>query len=150
MPGRNVLAAVAGWCVSLVSACGLFLLLYRVLPHKRQGWLQALPGAVLATLLLLVILQVFPLYLTFFGQGFEVYAAFGIVLLLMFWLYLLGLVLVLGAELNAFLEEPGRAAALAETTARAEVGDVDEQRTAGLIRTRATGSGQPGSTEIGE
>jgi uncharacterized BrkB/YihY/UPF0761 family membrane protein len=128
----------------------LFVLLYRVLPNKRQAWPRALPGALLATALLLVILQVFPLYLTFFGQGFEVYAVFGIFLLLMFWLYLLGLVLVLGAELNAFLEEPGRATALAETTARAEVGDVDEQRTAGQIQTRATGTGQSGGTEIGE
>ena len=150
VPGRNVLGALAGWLVSLVSTGTLFLLLYRVLPHKPQRWLQALPGALLATVLLLVILQLFPLYLTFFGQGFEVYAVFGIFLLLMFWLYLLGLVLVLGAELNAFLEEPGRAAALAQTTARAEVGDVEEQRTTGLIQTRATGTGQPDATELRE
>jgi membrane protein len=150
VPARNVLGAIVGWLVSLVSTGALFLLLYRVLPHKPQRWRQALPGALLATVLLLIILQVFPLYLTIFGQGFEVYAAFGIFLLLMFWLYLLGLALVLGAELNAFLEEPGRAAALAETTARAEVGDVDEQRTTRLIQTRATGTGQPGSTEIRE
>ena len=148
VPGRSVLGAIAGWLVSLISTAALFLVVYRVLPHKPQRWAQAVPGALLATVLFLVILQLFPLYLALFGQGFEVYAVFGIFLLLMFWLYLLGLVLVLGAELNAFLEEPGRAAALAQTTARAEVGEVEEQRTSsGLIETRATGTGQPDSDE---
>ena len=144
LPGRTLLGAGIGWLVSLASAAALFLLLYRVLPHKPQGWRQALPGALVATILLLVILQVFPLYLRFFGQGFEVYAAFGIFLVLMFWLYLLGLVLVLGAELNAFLEQPGRATALAQTTARAEIGQVEVQRSTGLIETRASGTGQTG------
>jgi uncharacterized BrkB/YihY/UPF0761 family membrane protein len=65
---------------------------------------QVLPGALLAAALFFVLLQVFPLYTTLFGQGFATYAAFGVFLLLMFWTYLLGIVLVLGAELNAFLE----------------------------------------------
>jgi uncharacterized BrkB/YihY/UPF0761 family membrane protein len=34
------------------------------------------------------------------------YAVFGVFLLLLFWSYVTGLVLVLGAELNAFLEDP--------------------------------------------
>jgi hypothetical protein len=45
-----------------------------------------------------------PLYLSLFGQGFEAYAAFGVFLILMFWLYLLGWVIVIGVEINAFLE----------------------------------------------
>lgn len=147
--GAALLGAAIGGLVSLASAASLFLLLYRVLPHKRQTWRQALPGALVATVLLLVILQVFPLYLRFFGRGLEVYAVFGIFLVLMFWLYLLGLVLVLGAEINAFLEEPGRAAALAQTTAHAESGQVEVQRASGLIRTSATGTGQPGAGDAG-
>jgi uncharacterized BrkB/YihY/UPF0761 family membrane protein len=51
-------------------------------------------------------LHLFPFYLSLFGQGFEAYAAFGVFLILMLWLYLLGLVLVMGVELNAFLERP--------------------------------------------
>ncbi|MBV9544494.1 MAG: YihY/virulence factor BrkB family protein [Chloroflexi bacterium] len=144
LPGQNPIGAVVGWVVSLASIATMFLLLYRVLPHKRQSWREAVPGALVATVLLLLILQIFPLYLTLFGQGFEVYAVFGMFLVLMLWLFLLGLVLVLGVELNAFLEEPGRAAAVAQTTARAEVGQVEVERSSELIETRASGTGQPG------
>ena len=40
-----------------------------------------------------------------------------------FYLYLLGFVFVIGAELNAFLQEPARAVALAESVARARRGE---------------------------
>jgi hypothetical protein len=65
----------------------------------------------------------------------------------MFWVYLLGIVLVLGAELNAFLEEPGRSTALAETKAKAEKGQVATQQAAGGVLTVAAGSAAPGGNE---
>jgi membrane protein len=114
VPVGPVLGRVVGWSMSIVSAIVMFLLLYKILPNKPQGWTQALPGALLATVLFFLILQLFPLYLALFGKGFQAYAAFGVFLLLMFWMYLLGIVLVLGAELNAFLEEPDRSTAIAK------------------------------------
>lgn len=140
LPVGPVLGRLIGWAISLVSAVLMFLLLYKVLPNKPQSWKQALPGAGAATVLFFIILQVFPLYLAVFGKGFQAYAAFGVFLLLMFWLYLLGLILVIGAELNAFLEDPGRSAALAETTMRAEKGDVAMRQKGGEVEALATGS----------
>jgi hypothetical protein len=61
--------------------------------------------------------------------------------------YLLGIVLVLGAELNAFLEEPGRSTALAETKARAEKGQVATQQTGAGVQTEATGTATAGGQE---
>jgi membrane protein len=103
-PGLGVPGQLVGYAVSLLSAFVTFLLLYTVLPNKPLSVGQALPGAALGAALFFVILQVFPLYTAIFGQGFQTYAVFGTFLLLMFWTYLLGLVLVLGVELNAFLE----------------------------------------------
>jgi membrane protein len=141
VPIGPVLGRAVGWTVSILSAVVLFLLLYKILPNRADGWRQTLPGALLATVLFFVILQVFPLYLAIFGRGFQAYAAFGVFLLLMFWVYLLGMVLVLGAELNAFLAEPGRATAMAETKARAEKGQVATQQGAGgQAQTQATGT----------
>jgi len=113
VPGRGLVGALTGSAVSIVLALATFLLLYRILPNVTQTWRQALPGAVLVAALFFVIMQVFPLYLAFFGQGFQTYALFGIFLLMMFWCYVLGIILVLGAELNAFLKDP----ALAEQSA---------------------------------
>ena len=106
VPARGLAGRLLGYVVSLVSALVTFLLLYRVLPNKRQTFAQVLPGSLLAAGLFFALLQVFPLYTTLFGRGYEAYAAFGILLLLMFWAFLVGIVLVLGAELNAFLDAP--------------------------------------------
>lgn len=147
LPVGPVLGRVVGWSISIVSAILMFVLLFKILPNKPQGWKQTLPGALGAAVLFFVILQLFPLYMAIFGKGFQAYAAFGVFLLLMFWLYLLGLVLVLGAELNAFLEEPGRSTALAEATAKAQKGQVALQETTGNVEAVATGSAEAGGEE---
>jgi membrane protein len=147
VPVGPVLGRIVGWSISILSAVVMFLLLYKILPNKPQGWQQTLPGALLASVLFFVILQLFPLYLALFGKGFQAYAAFGVFLLLMFWVYLLGIVLVLGAELNAFLEEPGRSTALAEAKAKAEKGQVATQQTGGAVQAEATGTAAAGGQE---
>ena len=49
--------------------------------------------------------RVAPLYVSLFGGGFNVYAAFGTVLLFVLGLYLVGVALVGGAERDAFPEQ---------------------------------------------
>ena len=93
---------IAGWSVSIVSIFAMFLVLYRVLPNKQLGWRQVVPGTFLSSVLLQVISEVFPVYVRLFPPN-QAYALFGVFLVFTFWLYLLGFVLVLGAELNAFL-----------------------------------------------
>ncbi len=143
-PMGPVLAVALGWFIALVSAVLLFLLVYRILPNATQGWRNAIPGALLATVLTLVIAQVFPLYLKFFGGGFAVYAAFGTFLVLMFWLYLEGLVIVLGAELNAYLEQPERSTALAEAQMQAQTGKAAQEPARGGVEAVAVGRSSPG------
>lgn len=109
VPAKGLVAVLIGGAISLVSATVLFMLLYRILPNKAQTWRQVLPGSILATVLFLVLLQIFPLYLQLFGTRFRDYAIFGTFLLFMFYAYLQGLILVLGAELNAYLQDPSTA-----------------------------------------
>ena len=122
VPGRGLVGLTISWGVSALSAVLLFVLLYKILPNARQGWRDVLPGALAAIVLFFVILLVFPLYVALFPPN-QAYAAFGIFLVFTFYLYLLGFVFVIGAELNAFLQEPERAVALAETVARARRGE---------------------------
>jgi membrane protein len=103
-----VLTEVLGWLVPQLAIVLSFLALYRILPNCRVRWREALPGAAAAAVAFYLILRLFPLYLSLFGRGFEIYAAFGSFLLLMFWTYLLGIVLVVGVEINAFFS-PGTA-----------------------------------------
>ena len=76
----------------------------------------------MSTVLFFVILAVFPLYVGLFPPN-QAYAVFGVFLVFTFWLYLLGFVFVLGAELNAFLREPWQATALAQATSNVEQGE---------------------------
>jgi uncharacterized BrkB/YihY/UPF0761 family membrane protein len=102
LPVGPALGHVIGWSVSILSVLGLFLLMYKLLPNVIQGWRDVMPGALLSSALLLVVSQVFPLYVALFPPN-QAYALFGVFLVLTFWLYLVGFVFVLGAELNAFL-----------------------------------------------
>jgi membrane protein len=138
LPIGPVLARVIGWSISIVSVVLLFLLIYKVLPNAKQGWRDVLPGALLSTVLTFVVSQIFPLYLTFFPPN-QAYALFGVFLVLTFWLYLLGFVFVLGAELNAFLQQPARSVALAEATAAAQQGRASFDQQTGQVRAEATG-----------
>jgi membrane protein len=121
LPIGPILARLVGWSVSILSAFVLFLLIYKILPNVKQGWRDVLPGSILSSVLLFAISQIFPLYMAFFPPN-QAYAVFGVFLVFTFWLYLLGFVLVLGAELNAFLQEPARSVALAEATRAAAQG----------------------------
>jgi membrane protein len=111
LPVGPLLSRVVGWSVSIVSVLLLFLLIYKILPNTRQRWRDVVPGTVLATLLVMLISQLFPLYTSLFPPN-HAYAIFGVFLVFTFWLYLLGLVLVLGAELNAFLQQPAQSVKL--------------------------------------
>ncbi len=85
----------------------MFLAVYRVVPNTPLGLADVWKGATLAGVLFVLLNQVFPLYLRLFGGGFEAYKTLGLLLLLMTWLYFLARILVLGAELNAFLGAQG-------------------------------------------
>jgi membrane protein len=138
LPVGPVLGKAVSWSVSILSVVLLFLLIYRVLPNTRQTWGQTLPGALTATVLVFVISQVFPLYVALFPPN-QAYAAFGIFLVLTFFLYMLGMIFVLGAEVNAFLQEPARSVALAEATQQAAHGKAEFHEDTGEVEAESSG-----------
>jgi membrane protein len=77
--------------------------LYHVAPYQRTRWLDGMPGAVLAAVLWLGVSAGFSLYLRLAGAANLVLGTLGGALILLVWLYLLGLVLLIGGELNAIL-----------------------------------------------
>ena len=80
-----------------------FWLIYRALPHVRQTWRQALPGAVVAMVGWLILAQAFETYLQF-SRGISIaVASIGLGIAVLLWFYFLGLVMLLGAEVNAAL-----------------------------------------------
>lgn len=77
--------------------------IYQRGPDHHTAWRPHLPGALLAATLWLAVSLGFRLYLRVAGQGNEVFGVLGGALTLLVWLYLIGIGLLLGGELNAIL-----------------------------------------------
>lgn len=121
VPRVGVLQSLLGYAVSVGSAFLLFLSVFRIVPNAPLRLRHVWPGALLAAVLFSLLNQLFPLYLRFFGGGFEAYKTLGLFLLLMTWFYFLARILVLGAELNAF-RHPLPRTAVEQRTGRATAG----------------------------
>ncbi len=76
-------------------------MVYYFLPNLRQDRRQVLVGAVLATVLWVVVTLLFRAYVVNFGAYSKTYGTVGGVIALLTWMYLSMLVLLIGGELNA-------------------------------------------------
>ena len=79
-------------------------LVYYFAPDAEQEWMWITPGSVLATLLWIAVSLGFKVYLKFFDSYNETYGTIATIIVLLTWLYLSGLAILVGAELNAEIE----------------------------------------------
>lgn len=77
--------------------------LFHIGPNHRTPWRYDLPGAILTTVGWVVASQGFALYVRVSGQGNAVQTSVGAILLALSLLYVLSIVLLVGAELNDVL-----------------------------------------------
>jgi membrane protein len=75
----------------------------RAMSTMERSWTRTLPGAVLATVMWLVTTLVFGWYVTRFANYSEVYGSLCAGIALLFWLYIISLSVLCGAEFNAQL-----------------------------------------------
>ena len=79
-------------------------LIYYFGPDADQDWAWITPGAVLATILWLVISLLFKLYVANFTDYEGSYGSIGGVIVVLLWFYISGVAILIGAELNAEIE----------------------------------------------
>jgi membrane protein len=110
IPGVPGLLAVPVVAAALQATLGalagvvLFAVIYYVVPNRRQRWPRVLPGALLAGLAFEALSLLFPLYL-YANAGLNQYGkSFGFLFVTMTFFYFVGVITMLGAELNARLE----------------------------------------------
>lgn len=102
---------IAQWPIVLSFMLLAFALIYYFAPDLReQKWTWITPGAVLGVFLWLLASFGFRLYLNFFDSYSNTYGSLGAVIILMLWLYLTGVAVLVGGELNAELEKMAAAA----------------------------------------
>ncbi len=79
-------------------------ILYHFAPNAKRKWRIVTPGAVFAVTASLLASALFSLYLRVAPSYSATYGSLGAVIVLMLWLYLLGLALFLGGEINSEIE----------------------------------------------
>ncbi|MBM7605008.1 YihY/virulence factor BrkB family protein [Metabacillus litoralis] len=98
------------WLVSGIILFIVFTALYFVAPNKRLHIKDGLPGAIAATIGWIVASLAFSYYVGNFANYSATYGSIGGIIVLMIWLYLSGMIIILGGELNAMLYKRKRAA----------------------------------------
>ncbi len=80
----------------------IVLLFYRYMPRRRVQWRDALPGAVVATVLFQVSQEAFQAYISTFGSRYdEVYGSLASIAVVLFWAYITAAIFLFGAEISA-------------------------------------------------
>lgn len=102
------------WVV-IVSALVLgFALIYFLAPNFKQPFALVTPGSVAGALLLVLASLGFARYVQSFGDYSAMYGSVGAMIVLMLWLYMTGLAILIGAELNALVRKVETRAALVD------------------------------------
>jgi membrane protein len=97
---------IGSFVVILFAFMVALALLYRVAPDRHtSGWNIASWGAVIAAVLWLVASVGFSIYARYFGSYNATYGTLAGIVVLLFWLLISFAVVILGAEINAALEE---------------------------------------------
>ena len=105
---------VVRWAAAVVLITVLFSVYYYAGPNRETPrWQWVSPGGLLGTAIFLIASLGFSFYVKAFGSnGYgKTYGAFAGVVILIFWLYLTGIAILLGAELNAESEREAAAQA---------------------------------------
>jgi membrane protein len=97
----QILFSILRWVIAIVVIALVLAVMYRYAPNKHYPFKQVIPGAIAATIIWQVISLGFSFYVSHFSNYSSTYGSLGGVIVLMLWLYLTGLALVIGGEINA-------------------------------------------------
>ena len=91
------------WTIAILTSIAVIALIYHNAVPRTQPWHSVLPGAVLATGLWLSATAFFGWYLQRYADYSIIYGSLGVSIALLVWMYLISLVVLIGAEFNAML-----------------------------------------------
>jgi len=91
------------WAISGLTSVAVLALIYHHAVPRTQPWHSVVPGAVLATAAWFGSTLAFGWYLTHISEYSLVYGSVGVSIALLVWMYMVSLVVLVGAEFNALL-----------------------------------------------
>ncbi len=98
-----LLWAVIRWIIAILTSIAVIALIYHNAVPRTQRWHTVLPGASLATGLWFSATLLFGWYLRHYADYSIIYGSLGAAIALLVWMYMISLVVLMGAEFNAML-----------------------------------------------
>ena len=89
------------WIIAILTSIAVIALVYHHGVPRTQPWHRVLPGSVVATMLWVCVTVLFGWYLRHYANYDVIYGSVGTAIALLIWLYLVALVVIIGAEFNA-------------------------------------------------
>ena len=84
----------------------VILLLYKFIPKVKLTYKQVIPGTIYAILGIFIISIGFSFYVNYFSNYSLIYGSLSTIMILMFWLYMSGMVIIQGSIINKIISKP--------------------------------------------
>jgi membrane protein len=97
----KILFLLVKYLIIIIISFGAFSFIYYLAPAIRGRFRFISPGSTLATILTIIVLEVFSFFINNFGQYNKIYGSIGSMIVLIIWLNLNSRILLIGFELNA-------------------------------------------------
>src|SRR4029077_20871275 len=94
---------VIRWIIAILTSIAVIALIYHNAVPRTQPWHSVIPGAVLATGMWFSVTMLFGWYLQHYADYSIIYGSLGAAIALLVWMYMISLVVLVGAEFNAML-----------------------------------------------
>jgi membrane protein len=92
------------WVIIVLGLLLAFALIYYLAPNVEQRFAFITPGSIVGVVVLMLASLGFAWYARSFGNYDATYGSIGAVIVLMLWLYIAGLSILIGSEINALIE----------------------------------------------
>lgn len=91
------------WVIATLTSIAVIALIYHNAVPRTQPWHSVIPGSVFATIVWFSLTVGFRYYLQHLGDFNTIYGSLGVGMALLVWMYMVSLVVLVGAEFNALL-----------------------------------------------
>jgi membrane protein len=102
------LLLIGNWIVFILMILFMVAYLYYLAPKIRSKFKLISPGSIVSTVVIILFMIVFDLYLDNFNKYNVLYGSIGTLLIVLLWIYVNAFILLLGFEINASIDEATR------------------------------------------
>lgn len=88
------------WVTLAVIMFFAFSMMYKLVPKQKLKFRDVVPGTLFSIVGFMLLTVGFSIYVKYFMSNSALYGTIGSVILLMFWLYIVSMIIVVGAEIN--------------------------------------------------